>query len=280
MAGYQGNSGFKGGRMPTPAPRQQPMGSVGGLGAPPPPAPKMPSGGLGGGGWAPPGNQTPPWSRNPNPLAMGGGKKKPGRAQNPLAPGNKNMPYDWLNPAYQAPTAAPTATGIPDISAPYTPPVPTPQVPATPATPAAPATTAYSGPMGQTPVPGATPGVNVHHNMYEGNNRGQVRTNPTTGQQEILMGAGGGEQYAWQPYDANNYGHQQNSQMFNRYGAGWTSGSGATSMHGTDIAQVLRGQLGREPTMYEIYDIYYGKNRGQAGIAYNGASNYAPSGGG
>jgi hypothetical protein len=140
----------------------------------------------------------------------------------------------------------------------------------------------YTAPSPATPasVPGSVSGAQTHHNMYAGANRGQVRTNPETGQQEILMGAGGGDQYSWQAYDPNNWGQRQNADMFGRYGSNWTSGSGATSMHGSDIAQVLRDRLGREPAWQETYDIYYGVNQGQQGIAYNGGSNFVPSGGG
>jgi hypothetical protein len=136
------------------------------------------------------------------------------------------------------------------------------------------------GPQPSTPYPtppaagqvfaGSVPGAQTHHEMYGGANRGQTRINPQTGKQEIYMGTGqGGESYSWQNYDPNNWGQKQNADMFGRYGTNWTSGSGATSMHSGDISQVLREQLGREPTWQETNDVYYGVNRNVPGIAYN-----------
>jgi hypothetical protein len=114
-------------------------------------------------------------------------------------------------------------------------------------------------PNGQAPFYSApAQGVKTAWDMGQGANRGQVRQNPQTGQQEILMGAGGGEQYQWMPFNPNDYGHQQNAQMFQRYGQNWTSGSGATSFHSPDIAQILREKTGREPTWQETNDYYYG----------------------
>jgi hypothetical protein len=122
-------------------------------------------------------------------------------------------------------------------------------------------------------------GVQTAWDMGAGANRGQLRRNPQTGAMEILMGSGmGGESYAWQPYDQGNLGQRQNAELFQRYGPSWSSGSGATSMHSADIAQVLTEQLGRQPTQQEVYDQYYGVAPRVQGIAYNNSGGYAPSG--
>lgn len=94
--------------------------------------------------------------------------------------------------------------------------------------------------------------------MGAGANRGQVRVNPTTGQQEILLGAGGGEQYAWKPYNPNDYGQRQNADMFSRYGQNWTAGSGSSGGHSSDVGYWFEQAHGRAPSQTELYDAYYG----------------------
>lgn len=94
--------------------------------------------------------------------------------------------------------------------------------------------------------------------MGAGANRGQVRVNPTTGQQEILLGAGGGEQYAWKPYNPNDYGMRQNADMFSRYGSNWTAGSGSSGGHSSDVGYWFEQAHGRAPSQTELYDAYYG----------------------
>lgn len=114
------------------------------------------------------------------------------------------------------------------------------------------------------------PGVQTAWDMAGGANRGQLRIDPITGQQQIFMGSGqGGDTYSWQGYDPNNLGQRQNAELFQRYGPNWTSGSGATSMHGSDIAGILTEHLGRQPTQQEVYDQYYGVAPPIAGIPRN-----------
>lgn len=99
--------------------------------------------------------------------------------------------------------------------------------------------------------------------MGEGANYGQTRMN--NGQKEMWGNLTGGR-YGWVPWDPRM---QDTADMFSRYGNNWYSGSGATSMHTSDIREILRENLGREPTKFEIEDVYYGINRGVPGVAYN-----------
>lgn len=219
----------------------------GGMEKPQPPPVTRPMVPPPGGGMTPPGKPTmrPPGNRPPRRP----GKPVPGPGVIPVP-----MPRDprpGMSPQIPPPTAGPTESMVPVPQAPAPPPgMPQPSMP-------------YIPPPGATP--GTAVGARIHHDMGAGANYGETRMNPA-GQKEMWANLGGGGQYGWVPWDQRMQG---TADMFNRYGSNWYSGSGATSMHTADIAQILREQLGREPTPIEVNDVYYGVNRGVPGVSYN-----------
>jgi hypothetical protein len=99
---------------------------------------------------------------------------------------------------------------------------------------------------------GQVPGAQTAWDMGALKNRGMVHGG------QIWVGGGGGETGQWQPYDPNNLGMRQSAEMFNRYGSNWSSGSGATGAHFSEMAPWLKAALGRDPTQQEQTDLYYG----------------------
>lgn len=102
---------------------------------------------------------------------------------------------------------------------------------------------------------GSQPGAKKAWSMGETSNYGMTR-NGASGK-EILVGGGGGNSSQWVPF--NPLYHSDIEKMWGRYGSDWSSGSGAgVGGHSGDHAAWQRQFLGREPTLEERMDSYYG----------------------
>jgi hypothetical protein len=99
-----------------------------------------------------------------------------------------------------------------------------------------------------------------------GDNYGQMRIDPATGQPQISLSGG------WQQFNPADQSMANNAQMFQRFGAGWdVGGGGGTGAHATDLPSMI----GRPLTPQQTADYQYGVTPmpGQGDIAGN-AKNY------